>query len=177
MPARPTSSSARRSPAAPSSRPVDKPAAAELAYVIFTSGSTGQPKGVAIEHRALLNLALAQIRAFAVQSAATGAPSRVLLFAALSFDASISEMVMSLGAGAELHLAAAKELRPGPELLALLRHRDISHLTLPPSVLAVLPESAELPVTHLISAGCCGPRPACQRLIPAFSLGDSDIAL
>ena len=41
-----------------------------LAYVIYTSGSTGRPKGVMVPHRGIVNLALAQIRAFGIDARA-----------------------------------------------------------------------------------------------------------
>ena len=119
-----------------------------LAYVIYTSGSTGLPKGVLIPHRGLTNLTLAQIKAFGL----TG-KSRVLQFASLSFDASVSEIFTTLLAGATLILASKEDLRPGPELIELLHREQISTVTLPPSVLAVLPD-AELPHLHtLVTAG------------------------
>ncbi|HKV10754.1 MAG TPA: amino acid adenylation domain-containing protein, partial [Thermoanaerobaculia bacterium] len=135
---------ARRSPADPGR----EPAAGDLAYVLFTSGSTGRPKGVLVAHGGIANLALAQIDLFGVKPG-----DRVLQFASLGFDASVSEIWMALLAGAELHLAEAHRLLPGPNLLALLAERQITHLTLPPSVLAVLP-AAELPdLAALVVAG------------------------
>jgi amino acid adenylation domain-containing protein len=140
---------------APTARPAPEEGAGageaegrHLAYVIYTSGSTGRPKGALIEHRGLCNMIREQIRIFGVRP-----ESRVLQFAALGFDASISEIFMALAAGAELHLAPQEALLPGAEFLALLRERGITTLTLPPSVMAALPEAALPDLTTLIAAG------------------------
>ena len=123
-----------------------------LAYIIYTSGSTGKPKGVLVPHRGLCNLAQAQSRAFEVE-----ADSRVLQFASFSFDASISEVVMTLTAGARLVLEPKSALMPGPDLLETFRKHEVSHVTLPPSALAVLPNT-DLPLKSIIVAGeACSP--------------------
>jgi non-ribosomal peptide synthetase component F len=58
-----------------------------------------------VEHRGLVNLAIAQIQSFAVHN-----NSRVLQFASFSFDACISEILMTLGSGATLYLASKDSL-------------------------------------------------------------------
>jgi amino acid adenylation domain-containing protein len=119
-----------------------------LAYVIYTSGSTGQPKGVLVQHRGVCNLALALVQAFGVS-----ATSRVLQFSSISFDAIVSEIFKTLLTGATLCLARAESLLPVEPLLQELRQQRISMVTLPPSVLAVLP-AGELPALRtVISAG------------------------
>jgi amino acid adenylation domain-containing protein len=119
-----------------------------LAYVIYTSGSTGQPKGVLIKHRGLSNLASAQIEVFNLQ-----ASNRILQFASLSFDASIFEIVMALRTGATLYLAKKESLLPGKVLLQILREKAITHVTLPPAVLAVLPTESLPALQTIICAG------------------------
>ena len=108
--------------------------AGSLAYIIYTSGSTGLPKGVMIEHRGLSNLAFAQIQGFAV-----GADSRVLQFASFSFDASIFELTMALCRGAALVLPPRSVMVAGEDLIHTLDLYRISHVLLPPAVLATLP--------------------------------------
>jgi amino acid adenylation domain-containing protein len=133
--------------------PVNQLKPEHLAYVIYTSGSTGNPKGVLIAHQGLCNLAKAQIQLFDVQSG-----SNILQFASLSFDASIWEIVMALGSGAQLCLAKQNDLLPGPNLVQLLRQHAISHVTLPPTALAVLPIKDGLNLQCLIVAGeSCSP--------------------
>jgi surfactin family lipopeptide synthetase A len=124
-----------------------------LAYVIYTSGSTGKPKGVLVQHQGLCNLALAQIQVFDVH-----ADSRVLQFASFSFDASISEVVMTLCIGASLHLAQRDDLMPGVGLLNLLQTQGITHVTLSPSALAAMPK-VEIPSlrTIVVAGEACPP--------------------
>ncbi|WP_019506242.1 non-ribosomal peptide synthetase [Pleurocapsa sp. PCC 7319] len=129
-----------------------------LAYVIYTSGSTGKPKGVLVSHRGIGNLALAQSHAFGIK-----ADSCVLQFASFSFDASISEIVMTFVAGAKLCLATSESLLPGMNLLELLRQKQITHVTLPPSALAVLPHEPLPELEAIIVAGeSCPPELAAQ---------------
>jgi amino acid adenylation domain-containing protein len=119
-----------------------------LAYVIYTSGSTGRPKGVMIDHRGVINLAAAQIKAFEIQPS-----SRVLQFASFSFDASVSEFFATLLAGATLILEAQNALMPGPEFAELMRSRGITIVTLPPSILAALEPESLPDLRTIVTAG------------------------
>lgn len=118
------------------------------AYVIYTSGSTGEPKGVVLRHRGLCNVSSAQQAAFGV-----GPADRVLQFASLSFDASLFELAMAFGSGATLVLGSSSALLPGRPLWELLHRERISNLTLPPSVLAMLPVEPLPTLRTLIVAG------------------------
>ncbi|AOX02680.1 hypothetical protein BJP34_27455 [Moorena producens PAL-8-15-08-1] len=119
-----------------------------LAYVIYTSGSTGQPKGVAIEHCSVCNLAFAQKNLFDLEPT-----SRVLQFASISFDASVWEIVMAVTNGAMLILGTASELMPGDDLKQILHQSGVTHVTLPPSALAVLPTDELTALGQIIVAG------------------------
>ncbi|WSL43562.1 amino acid adenylation domain-containing protein [Streptomyces sp. NBC_01268] len=118
------------------------------AYVIYTSGSTGRPKGVVVTRAGLANLTAHQRDTLAVD-----AESRVLQFASPGFDAFFWELAMALSAGAALVLAPARSLLPGPGLSRLAEDRRITHATLPPSVLRVLPADALPGVRVLVAAG------------------------
>jgi amino acid adenylation domain-containing protein len=125
----------------------------QLAYVIYTSGSTGRPKGTMLTHHGLCNLAAEQERSFAIRPG-----SKVLQFSSLSFDASVWEFVMALLNGATLCLTSRDTVSSGHDLVDLMGRLGISTVTLPPSVLAVLPQ-VELPgLRTLITAGekCTG---------------------
>jgi amino acid adenylation domain-containing protein/thioester reductase-like protein len=119
-----------------------------LAYIIYTSGSTGQPKGVLLQHHGLSNLVEAQAQVFN-----PGEGDRVLQFASLSFDASVFELAMALASGATLCFIDQEQLLPGPGLVQIMNELGITNVTLPPSVLAALPDD-ELPALKtIISAG------------------------
>ncbi|MCY1016471.1 non-ribosomal peptide synthetase [Pyxidicoccus sp. MSG2] len=129
-------------------RPVREVTPRNLAYVIFTSGSTGRPKGALLEHRGVANLV-----EVARGKLGLGPGSRVLQFAPMSFDASVWEIYPALLSGGTVCLARREQVAPGEPLAELLVRERISVVTLPPSVLAVLPD-VELPdLKVLVSAG------------------------
>ncbi|MFI1195236.1 amino acid adenylation domain-containing protein [Micromonospora sp. NPDC020750] len=137
------------------------PTGRHLAYVIYTSGSTGRPKGALLSHAGLANLVRAQADAFGVRPG-----DRVLQFAPSSFDASVFETAMALATGATLVLADRATTAPGPDLFATLRTRRISHLTLPPSVLATLPDEPLPDLAVLVCAGEALPAALVRRWAP-----------
>ncbi|MBV9010721.1 MAG: amino acid adenylation domain-containing protein [Pseudonocardiales bacterium] len=143
---------------------------AHPAYVIYTSGSAGTPKGVVVTHAGIPSLVAAQVERLGV-----GAHSRVLQFASPSFDASFWELCMALLSGATLIMAPPVQLLPGPPLAALVGEQRVTHATLPPSALAVLPAEDGLPptMTLVVAGEACPPEAVAawspdRRLINAY---------
>jgi amino acid adenylation domain-containing protein/non-ribosomal peptide synthase protein (TIGR01720 family) len=134
----------------PKSPPIAGVASDNLAYVIYTSGSTGQPKAVLLQHQGLCNLADVQACGFDVQP-----DSRVLQFASLSFDASVSEIVMTLRAGATLCIPGKDMSFPSLEFGQYLNKQAVSIATLPPSVLPFVEQPRSLR-TLVVAGEACG---------------------
>jgi amino acid adenylation domain-containing protein len=89
-----------------------------LAYLIYTSGSTGQPKGVAIQHQGLVNLASWHRQVYGLTAA-----DQMTHLAGPSFDASVWEMWSCLAAGATLHLVE-EAVRTDPAKLWAMYIKD-----------------------------------------------------
>ncbi|MFI7136159.1 amino acid adenylation domain-containing protein, partial [Nonomuraea sp. NPDC050153] len=138
------------SPAAPVDR--SGRSVAHPAYVIYTSGSTGRPKGVLVSHAGVASLVAGQIRELGV-----GPGSRVGQFASASFDTFGWEWMMALLSGAALVVVPSGR-RLGEQLPAFLAERRVTHVTLPPAVLATLDERSLDPGVVVAVAGeACPP--------------------
>lgn len=74
----------------------------DLAYVIYTSGSTGQPKGVAVHHRALVNLLASMAR-----EPGFTARDTMLAVTTVSFDIAALELFLPLVTGGTVEIASA----------------------------------------------------------------------
>ncbi|MFC5825235.1 non-ribosomal peptide synthase/polyketide synthase [Nonomuraea insulae] len=124
------------------------------AYVIYTSGSTGTPKGVVVSHAGAASLARSQAERLGVS-----ASSRVLQFASPSFDAAFWELVLALASGAALVVAAESAPLAGEVLERVLAEQQVSHVTLPPSVLAGVPDPDRLPdlAVVVVAGEACPP--------------------
>src|SRR5262249_8298365 len=111
----------------------------DLAYVMYTSGSTGRPKGVMVEHRCVTAF-LSGIGS----RVGFGPGTRTLQFAGITFDATIGEIFGPLTNGGPVVPPPPDADLIGPGLVRLLERERVTTALLPPSVLAVLPDS-ELP--------------------------------
>ncbi|MGH3670028.1 MAG: non-ribosomal peptide synthetase, partial [Pseudonocardiaceae bacterium] len=97
--------------------PVVQPS--DLAYLMYTSGSTGMPKGVQIEHHALVN-----VSDHFAQLAEVDATTTVLALTAVTFDIAALELLMPLAQGAVIALCpdgASTDPHQLAELLTTMR--------------------------------------------------------
>ncbi|MGF7119706.1 non-ribosomal peptide synthase/polyketide synthase [Rhodococcus sp. BE178] len=100
------------------------------AYLIYTSGSTGVPKGVVVTHTGLAAFAEEQVARYGLAQ-----DSRTLHFASPSFDASILELLMAVGAAATMVIAPTS-VYGGLELTELLAAQKVTHAFVTPAALA-----------------------------------------
>ncbi len=103
------------------------------AYIIFSSGTTGLPKGIVVGHSGLTNLARCQREAFGLSSS-----SRNLFYLSINFDASVSDILVTLTSGAALVIPQKNSIELSANLPNELRRLQITHADLPPSLLRVM---------------------------------------
>ncbi len=103
----------------------------DAAYVIYTSGSTGEPKGVVVEHRAIVNRLLWMQAHYGFD-----ASDRILQKTPITFDVSVWELFLPLMTGAVLVMAPPEAHRDPLAIAALVRGQRVTTLHFVPSMLA-----------------------------------------
>jgi len=139
------------------------PEAHDIAYIIYTSGTTGTPKGVLIEHAALVNVAAASINIFGITRA-----SRVSQVSAFGFDVAVGDLAMALYAGACLVGPDDSSAQPGSPLAKFIRYSAVTHLSLTPSALSAIPFGEYPALTHIIVCGERCPPDLAERWMPNY---------
>lgn len=127
------------------------PAPSDAAYVIYTSGSTGEPKGVVIEHRAIVNRLLWMREHYGIR-----ADDRVLQKTPATFDVSVWEFFLPLLCGATLVVAGPDAHRDPTELARLIRAHGITTAHFVPSMLDAFlaaPASEGLQLRRVFTSG------------------------
>ncbi len=127
------------------------PAPSDAAYVIYTSGSTGEPKGVVIEHRAIVNRLLWMREHYGIRS-----DDRVLQKTPATFDVSVWEFFLPLLCGATLVVAGPDAHRDPTELARLIRAHAITTAHFVPSMLDAFlaaPASEGLQLRRVFTSG------------------------
>ncbi|MTH34464.1 amino acid adenylation domain-containing protein [Paracoccus limosus] len=122
-----------------------------MAYVIFTSGSTGEPKGVVIEHRAIVNRLMWMQAHYGVD-----ASDRILQKTPATFDVSVWEFFLPMIAGAELVMAPPGAHRDPAAIAALIRDHGVTTCHFVPSMLSAFlasPASDGLEMRRVFCSG------------------------
>ena len=121
------------------SRPTDP------CFVIYTSGSTGNPKGVVLEHQAIVTSGHATGNAYGF-----GRHSRVLQFAAYTFDNSLAEIFITLmRAGC---VCVPSEYDRFNDLAGAINKLEVNFMDITPTVASLLRPS-QIPNVKGVSLG------------------------
>ena len=134
----------------------------DAAYVIYTSGSTGLPKGVVVEHGAIVNRLL-----WMAEHYGFGPGERTLQKTPATFDVSVWEFFLPLLTGGTLVLARPDGHRDPAYLAELIRAEQVDTVHFVPSMLAAF-------LAEPAAAGCAG---MLRRLVCSGEALPADLAL
>jgi amino acid adenylation domain-containing protein len=143
--------------------PPPRASAEALAYVIYTSGSTGEPKGVMIEHRALVNHMVWMQARFPLAG-----DDLLLQKTSISADASVWELFAALVGGARLVLAAPGVHRSPADLVETLRRDHITVVQVVPSMLDAMLQEQSLAQCTSLRRVYCGGETLDRRVVREF---------
>ncbi|MFF3786214.1 amino acid adenylation domain-containing protein [Streptomyces sp. NPDC001933] len=148
---------------APTGSPAAAAGAGSLAYVIYTSGSTGVPKGVAIEHRAVVNL----IQGLC-DDIGLGPGDRLLAVTTPAFDIAALELLGPLARGATVVLADRETVSDGRLLGPFITACGATVMQATPSLWRMLLDSswAGDPKVRVLCGGEALPPELLDRLLP-----------
>ncbi len=127
------------------------PGPENMAYVIYTSGSTGEPKGVVIEHRAIVNRLLWMRDHYGF-----GPQDVILQKTPATFDVSVWEFILPFLCGGRLVVAPPGGHRDPAAIAALIRAHGITTLHFVPSMLSAFlasPAAAGLAPRRVFCSG------------------------
>ncbi|KAF4340725.1 non-ribosomal peptide synthetase, partial [Fusarium beomiforme] len=106
----------------------------QAAWIVYTSGSTGTPKGVVLTHSGISSSLESQKKIFGLSTT-----SRVLQFAAHTFDAAIQEIFTTLSAGGCVCVPSEEERMS--DLQQFIVDRAVNFLSITPTVAELLKPS------------------------------------
>ncbi|QMU70032.1 amino acid adenylation domain-containing protein [Streptacidiphilus sp. P02-A3a] len=113
----------------PDTDPAPVATAADLAYVIYTSGTTGTPKGIAVEHHAIVNTIGWRNTHYGF-----GPDDVTLAIPRPSFDSSVADTFCALSSGARLLLPVRDLITDRGYLVELMQQRNVSHFLITPAL-------------------------------------------
>ena len=128
-----------------------RPEPADAAYVIYTSGSTGVPKGVLVEHRAIVNRLEWMREHYAFDDG-----DRILQKTPFTFDVSVWELFLPFIAGGVSVIAPPDAHRDPLQLASIIREQRITTTHFVPSMLDVFladPASRGLEIRRVFCSG------------------------
>ncbi|MBQ4862864.1 amino acid adenylation domain-containing protein [Pseudoalteromonas sp. MMG013] len=138
------------------------------AYVIYTSGSTGQPKGVEINHLALINFLSAMVQAPGISRSDT-----LLSVTTIAFDIAMLELFTPMLVGAHVLLASEQTCSDPAAIVELLNINPVSIMQATPTLWQLLLDHQPHCVKGL--KVLCGGEPLSKSLAKAFLKNDVEL--